>query len=71
MSGLAQDRTTEPVSRGQILRRELGEGENRFPVSYQVYPYCTLLKSADHTHMVFLHKKLCLHTRRALLVVDG
>ena len=32
MSGLAQDGTAEPISRGQILRRGLGEGKNGFPV---------------------------------------
>ena len=32
MSGLAWDGKAEPVSRGLILRGELGEGKNRFPV---------------------------------------
>ena len=32
MSRLTQDGTTEPVSRDQILRRELGQGISIFPV---------------------------------------
>ena len=33
MSRLTQDGTTEPVSRDQILRRELGQGIIHFPCS--------------------------------------
>ena len=38
---LAPDRTAEPVSRHQILRRERGQGNNNFPYSFS-------LCSADH-----------------------
>ena len=31
MSRLTRDGTAEPVSRGQILRREQGQGNNNFP----------------------------------------
>ena len=31
MSGLARDRTAEPASRDQILRRERGQGKMYFP----------------------------------------
>ena len=48
MSRLTRDGTAGPVSRGQILRRERGQGINRFPCSvdheqdwppYPVDPY--------------------------------
>ena len=44
MSRLARDGTAEPVSRGQILRRERGQGNIKFPCSadneqdWQPYP---------------------------------
>ena len=58
MSRLARDGTAEPVSRDQILRRERGEGNIKFPCSadhvqdWQPYPVdpcscCTML--CDHT----------------------
>ena len=33
MNGLTRDGTAEPVSRGQILRRERGQGNIYFPCS--------------------------------------
>ena len=44
MSRLTRDGTAEPVSRGQILRRERGQGNTHFPCSadheqdWQSYP---------------------------------
>ena len=71
MSGLARDGTAKPVSRGRILRRELGEGKNRFPVqlTLAIIPglFVHYAESTDHTYHA-LHEKLYLHTRRALLV---
>ena len=61
MSRLTRDGTAEPVSRGQILRRERGQGNIYFPRSadheqdwqpYLVDPYSCYM--CDHTHeMVF------------------
>ena len=51
MSRLTLDGTVEPVSRDQILRRELGQGKHYFPCSadhkqdwqpYSVDPYSTI-----------------------------
>ena len=52
MSKLTRDGTAEPVSRGQILRRERGEGTIHFadheqdwqpyPVDPCIYRYCLL-----------------------------
>ena len=58
MSGPTRDGTAEPVSRGQILRRERGQGNVHFPCSadheqdWQPYPvdsYSAI--SADHTYI--------------------
>ena len=58
MSRLTRDRTAEPVSRDQILRRERGEGNFHFPCSadhvqdwqpYPVDPYSCCM--CDHTCM--------------------
>ena len=45
MSRLTRDETAEPVSRDQIVRRELGQGKKHFEQDWQPYPvdpYCTL-----------------------------
>ena len=58
MSRLTRDGTAEPVSRGQILRRERGQGNIKFPCSaghdivqdwqpYPVDPYSCYM--CDHT----------------------
>ena len=58
MSRLTRGGTTEPVSRGQILRRERGQGKNHFPCSahhvqdwqpYPVNPYSCYM--CDHTYI--------------------
>ena len=58
MSRLTRDGTAEPVSRDQILRRERGQGNIRFPCSadqeqdwqpYPVNPY-----SDDHTYLAII-----------------
>ena len=57
MSRLARDRTAEPVSRGQILSRERGQGNVHFPCSADheqdrqpdpVDPYSAICD--DHTY---------------------
>ena len=58
MSRLTRDGTAEPVSRGQILRRERGQGNIHFPCladyeqdwqPYSVDPYSCYM--CDHTYM--------------------
>ena len=58
MRSLARDRTAEPVSRDQILRRERGQGNISFPCSadleqdwqpYPVDPYSAMFD--DHTYI--------------------
>ena len=56
MSELTPDRTVEPISREQILRRERGQGNIDFPCSpdheqgWQSYPFdAHPAKSNDHT----------------------
>ena len=59
MSRLMRDRTAEPVSRDQILRRERGQGNIHFPYSadheqdWRLYPVdpssCYM---CDHTHII-------------------
>ena len=58
MNRLTRDGTAEPVSRDQILRRELGQGKNNFPCSadheqdwqpYPVDPYSCYM--CDHTYI--------------------
>ena len=59
MSRLARDGTTKPVSRGQILRREQGQGNTNFPSSadheqdwqpYPVDPY-SVVCDGPHTYI--------------------
>ena len=57
MSRLTRDRTAAPVSRDEILRRERGQGNIRFPCSVDheqdLQPYPVNLYSAtcyDHTY---------------------
>ena len=69
MSRLTRDRTAEPVSRDQILRRERGQGNIMFPCSadhvqnWQIYPadpyYCYM---CGHTYV---------HTTCTLYEVDS
>ena len=62
MSRLTRDGTTEPVSRNQILRRERGQGNIRFPCSadhkqdWQSYPFDPYSSSylCDHTYNTLL-----------------
>ena len=58
-SRLTRDGTAEPVSRGQIVRRERGQGNMHFPYSadheqdwqpYPVDPYSCYM--CDHTYIV-------------------
>ena len=64
MSGLAQDGTAEPISRGQILRRELGEGKNRFSaqLTLATIPGNSILYSAESVHrtyMLYIRNYVC------------
>ena len=68
MSRLARDRTTESVSRDQILRRERGQGNINFPCSanheqdwqpYPVDPYsCYMCYHRYHTLIHTVKKNL-------------
>ena len=59
---MTRDRTTESVSRDQILvRRERGQGKNHFPCSadherdwqpYPVDPYPSYMSCDDHAYML-------------------
>ena len=60
MSRLTRDRTAEPISRDQILRRERGQGNIDFPCSadheqdwqpYPVDPYSSCYM-CDHTYIL-------------------
>ena len=62
MSRLARDGTAESVSRDQIVRRERGQGNIRFPFSvehkqdrkpYPVDPFCAICD--DHT---YIHRRM-------------
>ena len=61
MSRLARDGTAEPVSQDQILRRERGQGNIRFPCSadheqdWQPYPVDRSLAICDSV----LHPSTC------------
>ena len=60
MSRLTRDKTAEPVSRDQILKRERGQGNFVFPCSsgdhvqdwqpYPVYPYYCYRYMCGHTY---------------------
>ena len=61
MSRLMRDGIAEPVSRDQILRRELGQGNINFPCSvdhvddwqpYPVHPYSCYMSDNTHTYIV-------------------
>ena len=60
MNGLTRDRTTEPVSRDQILRREQEQGSTRFPCSadrednWQPYPVDPYSVESDDDHIYIL-----------------
>ena len=64
MSRLARNGTAEPVSRDEILRRERGQGNIRFPCStdheqdwqpYPVDPYSA--ENVDHTVHKYIHEE--------------
>ena len=59
MSRLTRDETVEPISRGQILRRERGQGNLHFPCtadheqdwqSYPVDPHSCYMVITIHPH---------------------
>ena len=60
MSRLTRDGTAEPVSRDQIIRRERGQGNIKFPCSadheqdWQPYPYSTICD--DHTSILHTYR---------------
>ena len=65
MSRLARDRSAEPVSRDEILRRERGQGNINFPCStdyvqdrqpYPVDPYSCYM--CDHTEVYICSENL-------------
>ena len=71
MSRLMRDGTAEPVSRDQILRRELGQGNINFPCSvdhvqdwepYPVDPYSCYMCDNTHTYIVC---NLIVNTKKA------
>ena len=82
MSRLVRDGTAEPVSRGQILRRERGQGKIYFPCSadheqdWQSYPVdpCdnhTYYLDSDNTNIrVSLRQSLDPRYGRAVLAWD-
>ena len=49
MSDLTRDGTAEPVLRGRIFRRQLGEGKKRFPVQLTLATIYSA-ESADDTY---------------------
>ena len=71
-------RTVEPVSRGQIRRRERGQGNEQFPCSadheqdwqpYPVDPY-TLDVCGDHAYIHTVEKVLIAFLKIAFFFVD-
>ena len=65
MSRLTRDGTAESVSRDQILRRELGQGNIHFPCSAdheQDWQHHTVDPSSaicDHYTYIFMHNAIC------------
>ena len=64
MSGLGRNGTAEPVSRGQSLTRELGEGKNRFLVqltlaTIPVWSIFYSAESADYTYVLYTRNYIC------------
>ena len=66
MSKLTRDGTTEPVSRGQILRRERGQRIIHFPCSVadheQDWQPCPVVRA--------IHTNIVLHTHTAVYTVN-
>ena len=77
MSRLTRDRTAEPVSRDQTLRRKRGQGKVHFPCSsdheqdwqpYPVDPYSCYTWYVMTIHTCYTQEIMSAHPKSAILI---